>query len=193
MPHILYIHGANATPQSFNFIKAQLPKHKSTDVVYNAHDPLDDLIEIAEANMDGPTHIVGHSLGGIIAVALSQRVPDKVLSVSTLATPFGGSEAATRASILMPFDTFLRNINTRNPTLREIIQIGPRVPTMNVITTAGNNAFESRPNDGVVTIDSQVAFTGNIQYKVNLNHFEVLLAPATVNLIEGHVWLHDKS
>lgn len=191
MTRILYIHGANATPQSFNYIKTQLPRHDVVDVTYSAHDPLEDLIDHAAVSFAEPTHIVAHSLGGIIAVALSQRFTSKVLSVSTLATPFGGSEAATRASILLPFDTFLKNIHVMNPTLREIIHTGPAVPTMNVITTAGSNAFETRPNDGVVTIDSQVAFTGNIQYKVNLNHFEVLLSPATVKLIEGHVWLHD--
>ena len=130
MTRILYIHGANASPLSFNYIKSKLPKHYAFDVTYDAHDPLDDLIELAENHLVEPSHIIAHSLGGIIAVALSQRVSDKVLSVSTLATPFGGSEAATTASILLPFNTFLKNINVRNPTLREIIHTGPKVPTM---------------------------------------------------------------
>jgi pimeloyl-ACP methyl ester carboxylesterase len=191
MPRILYIHGANSSPLSFNYIKTKLPEHLGYDVAYNANDPLEDLIWMAENNLVEPSHIVSHSLGGIIAVALSQRCPDKVLSVSTLATPFGGSEAATRASVLFPFNTFLKNIHVMNPTLREIILKGPTAPTMNIITTSGGTAFEPRPNDGVVTIESQEAFKGNIQYKIDLNHFEVLQSPGVVKIIEGHVWLHD--
>jgi pimeloyl-ACP methyl ester carboxylesterase len=188
MPRILYIHGANSSPLSFNFIKAKLPEHLGYDVAYDANDHLEDLIELAENHLVDPSHIVAHSLGGIIAVALSHRYPDRVLSVSTLSTPFGGSEAATRASVLFPFNTFLKNIHVLNPTLREIIQTGPKVPTMNVITSSGGTAFEPRPNDGVVTIESQEAFKGHFQYKIDLNHFEVLQSPVVVKLIEGHVW-----
>lgn len=96
-----------------------------------------------------------------------------------------------RASILMPFDTFLKNINVRNPTVRQIIHAGPLVPTMNIITTAGSNAFESRPNDGVVTIDSQRAFTGTLQDELPLNHFEVLLSPMVVKFVESFVWTNN--
>jgi pimeloyl-ACP methyl ester carboxylesterase len=192
MPRVLYIHGANSTPLSFNFIKAKLPHHHGYDVAYDANDHLEDLIELAEANLVEPSHIISHSLGGIIGVALSQRCPGKVLSVSTLATPFGGSEAATRASVLLPFSTFLKNIHVMNPTLREIIQKGSKVPTMNIITTHGSNAFESRPNDGVVTIDSQREFKGTLRHEIGLNHFEVLQSPIVVKLIEGFVWTNDQ-
>lgn len=188
--HIVYIHGANATPHSFNFIKTRLPTHGVTNIRYDAHDPLDEIIAQAEAtilsDVKEPYHIVAHSLGGIVAVALSQRGNNRhmIKSISTLSTPFGGSEAATAASVLMPFNTFIKNINTHNPTLREIIAIGAVVPTMNIITTAGGTMFERRPNDGVVTILSQVAFDGTYMVQVDLNHFEVLLSPTVTDYIE---------
>ncbi len=186
--HIVYIHGANASPHSFNYIKERLPRHTSTDVVYDAREPLDEIIDLAEAtilsDVDQPYHIVAHSLGGIIAVALSQRSKHMIQSVMTMSTPFGGSEAATAASVLMPFNTFLKNISTRSPTLREIVSTGPVVPTLNIITTAGATMFEHRPNDGVVTIESQQAFIGTSTVQVGLNHFEVLLSPVVVQRIE---------
>lgn len=188
MERILYIHGANATPGSFNYIRSKLPQHRECAITYDAGDPLETLIDMAGSMIVEPCHIVAHSLGGVIAVAVSQRNPDKVLSVTTLATPFGGSEAATRASVLLPFNTFLKNIHTHNPTLREIINVGPVVPTTTIIATAGSNMFESRPNDGVVTLDSQRAFEGTRQHEVSLNHFEVLLSPYVVKLIGEQVW-----
>ncbi len=193
MTHIVYIHGANATPTSFNFIKSLLPAHNMTDVVYNAHEPLDRIVSQVEATMlsevGEPYHIVAHSLGGIIAVALSQRGNNRhmIKSISTMSTPFGGSEVAAAASVLMPFNTFLRNISTHSPTLREIVSIGPVVPTMNIVTTAGGTVFESRPNDGVVTIASQLEFDGTLVLQVELNHFEVLLSPTVAAQIERFV------
>jgi triacylglycerol esterase/lipase EstA (alpha/beta hydrolase family) len=191
MERILYIHGANATPDSFNYIKSKLPTHRVSYITYDANDPLESLIELAANAIVEPSHIVAHSLGGVIAVAVSQRYSDKVLSVTTMATPFGGSEAATRASVLLPFSTFLKNIHTHNPTLREIIQIGYTVPTTNIVTTAGSNMFEHRPNDGVVTLDSQRAFNPTRRYEVDTNHFEVLLCPHVIQLIEERVWPKD--
>jgi triacylglycerol esterase/lipase EstA (alpha/beta hydrolase family) len=191
MPRILYIHGANATAKSFNHIKSRLPHHIASDFEYSAHVPLEDVINQAADHLDEPTHIVAHSLGGIIAVALSQRYKDKVHTVTTMSTPFGGSEAATRASVFLPFDTFLQNVNIRNPTLNEIIHTGRTVSTMNIVTTAGHNSFELQPNDGVVTIDSQKAFACSMRCFLDVNHFEVLLSQRTVDLIEDHVWLHN--
>lgn len=189
--HIVYIHGANATPHSFNFIRQRLSHHSSTDIVYDAHNPLDEIIDDAEATIlsavDEPYHLVAHSLGGIVAVALSQRSKHMIKSIATMSTPFGGSEAATAASVLLPFNTFLKNISTRSPTLREIITTGPVVPTLNVITTAGGTMFEHRPNDGVVTVESQLAFVGTSTVEVQLNHFEVLLSPYVAQKLEQFV------
>lgn len=184
-PTIWYIHGANASPVSFNYIKSQLYDHKAVDLIYSARDPIEDTIAIASDQLKNPVHIIAHSLGGVIAVALSQIKPHLVRSVVTLGTPYGGSEIATRASVLMPFDPFIKNISTFNPTLLYVRSKGAVVPTLTIITNNGINSFESAPNDGVVTVSSQMALENpTIQVQMSLNHFESLINPNTVDLIK---------
>lgn len=181
MEHIWYIHGANATPTSFTYIRTMLPKHEHTNIIYNANDPIDETIERIAGELQYPVHIIAHSLGGIIAVALSQRKPDLVKSVTTISTPFGGSEAATRLALVLPYNPFIKNIHVYNPTLNSVSRIGAVVPMLRIITTAGQNYFEPKPNDGVVTVDSQEDIQGNITtHYQNLNHFEILMCSDTV-------------
>lgn len=189
-PHIIYIHGAHASPVSFNYIKKQLPLHTHTDVAYDANEPLADSITRALMYVDQPSHIIAHSLGGVIAVALSHAYPELVKSVTTLSTPFGGSEVASQAAMFMPFNTFLKNIHVFNPTLQTILRTRQVVPLMNFITTAGGTSLQHKANDGVVTVDSQTAYGSNHIF-VDLNHFEVLLSPEVATQI-GHFVLHHE-
>lgn len=184
---IVYVHGANATPTSFTFIKSKMCEHQAIDFKYDANDPLEDSIESLINVIPDQAAIVSHSLGGILAVAASQHLPAQITSVVTMSTPFGGSEMATRMSWLFPFNTFIHNVNTRNSTLREIARAGIAVPTLKIITTEGQSMFESQPNDGVVTIDSQMALKGGIQIRVPLNHFEVLLDERVAQTINNFI------
>lgn len=47
-------------------------------------------IERAEAETRRPVHLIGHSLGGILARSAAVRQPEKVASVITLGSPFRG-------------------------------------------------------------------------------------------------------
>jgi YD repeat-containing protein len=190
--HIIYIHGANATPKSFSFIKSRLDDHTVTELTYDASDHLQDIINAAVKHVDQPSHIVSHSLGGIIGVALSHLHPKKIQTVTTISTPFGGSEAADHMSMLMPFNVFFRNIRTTSPILRSLNKVGPIVPTLNIITTEGQHVLVSKPNDGVVTIESQKEFAGyHIEFP--FNHFEVLMDQGVAETIKGFISLHTKS
>lgn len=184
---IVYVHGANATPTSFTFIKSKIDKHQAIDFKYNANDPLEDSICRLIDIIPQQCAIVSHSLGGILAVAASQHLPAQIISVITISAPFGGSEAATRMSWLFPFNTFVHNISTQNPTLREIVTAGIAVPTLNIITTEGQSMFEPKANDGVVTFDSQTTLKGGIQIQVPLNHFEVLLDERVAQIINNFI------
>lgn len=184
MNTIWYIHGANASPTSFNYIKSQLPEHQSVDISYSATEPIGETIAKIAKQLDRPVHIIAHSLGGVIAVVLSQLKPHFVKSIVTMGTPFGGSEIATRAAVLVPFDPFISNITTFNPILLACRMRGAVVPTMTIVTTKGGNAFETAPNDGVVTVSSQLALANaTVVVQVPLNHFESLLCPSTIKTI----------
>lgn len=187
MRHIWYIHGANATPASFAYVKSQMGEHTTTDIVYDSSSPIQETIDNAIAQLSKPTHIIGHSMGGVIALALSQARPDIVQSVITVAAPFGGSEAASRVRFFLPFNSFLKNICQGNSTLKEIQRIGIVVPTLKIITIAGTSPFEAKANDGVVTVDSQSKISGGKEVVVDLNHFEPLIDQECVQLMKRFI------
>jgi triacylglycerol lipase len=54
---------------------------------------LDATIDRATSETGGPVHIIGHSLGGMIAIAAGAQRPEDVRSVITLAAPFRGATA----------------------------------------------------------------------------------------------------
>ena len=185
---IWYIHGANATPASFTYIKSLLPSHTVIDVVYDASDPLRETVSKLAEMIDDDIHIVSHSLGGIIAVALSQQCPNHVKTVTTMGTPFGGSDTASKLRLLFPFSMFLRNISLGSPVLNTVRKIGVVVPTLTIVTSAGSNPFDTKKGDGVVSVESQLALSGSEVLHVNLNHFEVLLDANVARTISGFIF-----
>lgn len=189
--HIFYIHGANATPKSFSFIKQNLPEHTFTDFQYDASKKLTDTIARAASEITTPCHIVAHSLGGVVAVAAAHLVDrGLVKSITTISTPFGGSEAADRFRLVMPFNTFFKNIRTSNPILKAIQTKPLPSPTLNIITTGGRSPFEPLPNDGVVTIASQQILTHSTKAIVPYTHFEVLLDAGVVDIVSEFIQQH---
>lgn len=189
---IVYVHGANATPKSFTFIKSQLGKHEAYDFTYDANDPVEGTVKHLAEFIPRDSHIISHSLGGVLAVAASQRVPDKIKSIVTISAPFGGSEAASRALLFMPFNTFLHNISVHSKLIQAVSSSIVGVPLLKVITTAGNYVFETKMNDGVVTVDSQMSLWGGEELVIHLNHFEVLMDQDVADSIKLFIKQHQK-
>lgn len=187
---IWYIHGANATPASFAFVKSMMPEHEAIDIVYSANDPIQRTIDSLALRLTEPTHIIAHSLGGNIAVALSQMKPLLVQSVTTMGTPFGGSETAAKLRFLYPLSVFLKNIASGNETMAGIRAAGAVVPTLKIITTSGANPFDSKPSDGVVSVESQEDLRNTTDMYVPFNHFEVLLDTTVIKAIVAFIQKH---
>jgi triacylglycerol esterase/lipase EstA (alpha/beta hydrolase family) len=188
-PVIWFIHGANASPISFVQIQQSIktdPKFEGFEFVnvkYDCQDPISTTIEIISDSLpeDRPIYLVGHSLGGVLAVAVSQRVKHfqlnkNIKAVITLSSPLGGCEGADYLQWLFPHYHLFKNISTKNRVINDIKAVGAVVPTLNFITTSGNNPIYPEANDGVVTVNSQRALRGAKKIEAPYNHFEILLS-----------------
>jgi triacylglycerol lipase len=73
---------------------------------------LEETIEQACESTRGKIHLIGHSLGGSIALAAAAQMPDRVASVITLASPIRGLQA--HASIVRAADLVRQQILERH-------------------------------------------------------------------------------
>jgi esterase/lipase len=188
---IWYLHGAYATSKSFNWLTDQLPEHEAVFHEYETRSPIERVVNhlVTLASVaEEPVDIIGHSLGGVIALAVAQR-SNNIRRIATMSAPFGGSKAATTLrwfspkSILddiHPNSSFIRSVQHNMDCLRS--------PTISIVTEGASNPMMMEANDGVVTVNSQMALP-NIHYVMrNVNHFEVLLDETVKQTIEGHLW-----
>jgi pimeloyl-ACP methyl ester carboxylesterase len=75
--------------------------------------------------------LVGWSLGGAMAHALAQRMPDRIRSVITLGSPLDGHPHASNAWRLFEAVSGLRVTDRR---LRDLMGKAPKVPTTNILS-----------------------------------------------------------
>jgi len=68
-----------ALPGGFDVVRHEFPGHGSRPVADSPY-TLDDLADEIAANYDGPFHVAGVSMGGMVAQHLLLRHPEKVLS-----------------------------------------------------------------------------------------------------------------
>lgn len=135
---------------------------------------------------DSDAIIIGHSLGGVLSVALSQRCP-QVKKVVTLGAPFGGSHIASVMRWLAP-NSFMNDIYPQSRLLTGIRTKALTVPVFSIVTTGGRSPLIPEPNDGVVSVSSQRYLSGPQYVERNVNHFECLLDPETATMISEFLW-----
>jgi pimeloyl-ACP methyl ester carboxylesterase len=189
-PLVWYIHGANSSPVSFRYIRPKLVDHEHFEAKYFANTPvraiIDRLVEEAQSETR-PINIVSHSLGGVIAVSISHRVP--IRKIVTMGTPFGGSRAASFLRWFTPNQLF-NDIHPTSGPISDMRRKPLSCPVMSLVSTEGNNPFLIEDNDGVVTVASQLALEGPTYVQIPTNHFEMLLHEEATGLING--FLFDK-
>jgi pimeloyl-ACP methyl ester carboxylesterase len=186
----IYIHGATATAQSFNYIRNSV---KGPDLLleYDSENGfqnnLDQMSETIAQHPVKDLFFVGHSLGGIYALSLAEIFAQQVLGGITISTPYGGSEVAPFLKYFVPFNRLLKEIGPTSPPIVHASEIELLVPWCNIVTIRGNSPWIAAPNDGVVTVESQRKHLGFDYIDVAANHYEVLMDPETVMIVQARI------
>ncbi len=104
---LILIHGIGANRSIWRFMLPVLREHFKvicydlrshgdaplTDCNYGLNELVDDLERVRQCCAVEKAHLVGHSLGGMIAPVYARRYPDRVLSLALLSTAAGRSES----------------------------------------------------------------------------------------------------
>jgi len=185
--NLVYIHGANATSESFNYIKSKLGN--GLDINYDSRNGFENNLAAMKISLIATKNIffVAHSLGGIYALHLANAMPDAVKGAVTLSTPYGGAEVADYAQYFLPFSRLMRDIGPSSWVMKQSRNIKIQHPWTNIVTVKGQSPFMHEANDGVVTIVSQKHHADMELVEVDYNHYEVVLSDVVVKLIKERV------
>ena len=184
---LVYIHGASATSESFNFLRSKLGK--GIDINYDSRNGFENnLTEIITRLKDvEDIAFIAHSLGGIYALHVANAMPDQVVGAVTLSTPYGGAEVADYAKYFLPFSRLMRDIGPNSWAFEQADKIKIQHPWTNIVTVKGQSAFMLAHNDGVVTVASQKHHIDMELLEVDYNHYEVVLAEPVVKIIKERI------
>lgn len=189
---IVYIHGANATPESFTYIRQFIRDHielPDTSLTYKSSVGFKNNLAAMKGALDeaDKLYFIGHSLGGIYALHLANYYRDRTVGGTTISTPYGGCVQADFAKYFMPFNQLMRDIG---PTSEPMLQARgmPAPPNWaNIVTTVGDSPWITEPNDGVVTIKSMRARSDFTLIEVPVNHYEVVLNGVVVETLIARI------
>jgi len=188
MPHILCIPGAFSTCAVFNYLRIQVPHSTWTGVNYNHHARVQTAIQhLLQVFDQQPSkfHVIAHSMGGLLALHTIDH--EKVLSVCTISTPLKGLPYYWWQKWVFSH-RLLYDVHEHQDWIQAIHTKVYHKPVHHLISTMGDNPWHSQPNDGVITIDSQLKTVGS-HVCIATNHWEILMHDQTVQELNN--WYVD--
>jgi pimeloyl-ACP methyl ester carboxylesterase len=184
---LVYIHGASATSESFNYVREHIKGHEDLVINYDSRNGFEKNLADMMYQLSNYHSIffICHSLGGIYALHLANAMPEQVLGAVTLSTPYGGAEIADVAKYFMPYSRLLKDIGPSSWAMRQADKIEIHHPWTNIVTVKGNSPWVPAPNDGVVTVASQKHHDEGMELiEIDYNHYEVVLSERVINIIK---------
>jgi predicted alpha/beta hydrolase family esterase len=189
---LVYIHGASATSESFNYIRSKIGN--GIAINYDSRNGFENNLKNIKKELKPLKDIffVAHSLGGIYSLHLANAMPKQVLGAVTLSTPYGGAEVAEFAKYFLPFSRLMRDIGPSSWAMKQANEINIQHPWTNVVTVKGQSPFMAEANDGVVTISSMKHLADMELVEVDYNHYEVVLSDQIIDIIKERIDLLKK-
>lgn len=192
--NLFFIHGANATPGSFNYLtsKLSLAQDRMSFADYSSGDGFyHNLDQMKSELTSGDWFLISHSMGGIYSSHLSEFLGSRFHGAVSISTPYGGSELCDMLSLMHPFSRLFRDASTRSKPIREaqqkIITNSPG-PWTAIVTHSGRVPYLSDQNDGVVTLNSQLALQKHMDIiQLDCNHYEIMQDDRMVKIIQDQI------
>mgnify|MGYP001226314384 CR=1 FL=1 len=183
--NVIWIHGANQTSLSFEYLREKTDFTNEILVNYSSTDKFDyNLDKISEQIKDkGPHFIIGHSMGGLYALHLTQR--HRIIGGVSISTPFAGSWTADWAKYIVPSYPLFKDVGRRSIPIRTCMNIELTIPWTQIITTHGMVPYHGGPNDGVVTIESMRARNDMTQIEVPHTHYETMVSSRVAEILQS--------
>jgi pimeloyl-ACP methyl ester carboxylesterase len=185
---IVYLHGHGASGDSFNFIRSEINGHNHICLEYDSkHGFAANLEQMAAHLKDEPElFFIAHSLGGLYALHLADRLGDQVRGAVTMATPYGGSESALALNVFWPQQLYKDIHPTAAPiTQGRAIDLRDHPHWTAIVTTRGHCQMMAAANDGIVTRDSMRNRRGVKFIDVDSNHHEVVQSRRSTDIIKA--------
>ena len=186
---VVYIHGASATAESFNYIRDHI-KEKDIAIEYDSANGFENNLKEMELVIQKYKDVIFicHSLGGIYALHLSNSFPERIRGAITLSTPYGGAEVADYAKYFLPFSRLMRDIGPGSWPMKTANHIKVQHPWLNVVSTSGKSPWMNVPNDGVVTISSMKKRSADMDIiEIDVNHYEIVISNKVVDIIKNRM------
>jgi pimeloyl-ACP methyl ester carboxylesterase len=182
---IFYIHGFNSSSHSFAYLESKIAESPQK-INYDSRSSLEEIVAhvLKQLPKDEPIILVGHSLGGIVALLIAGRKSSNVEQVITISSPLGGSKAAMFAQWIVTGVPLLSDITPTAKAIKELASFKELPPVLSLISTSGSLSTSLEPNDSVVTVASQKAFPLSEKIEISANHFEILLHEKTISIIQ---------
>lgn len=185
---VIWIHGANQSPLSFEYLKNRCCFDKEYFISYTSSKGFyENLKNMTEEVKDiESAFFVCHSMGGIYAVHLTEIVP--TIGGVSISTPFGGSSIADWARYLVPVYPLFKDVGRRSLPIINSKKIKLTMPWTQIVTTSGCVPYHGAPNDGVVTIPSMTA-RDDVEYvSVDHNHYEVVVSKKVASIVNSRYY-----
>ena len=181
--NVIWLHGANQTSLSFEYLRSKTNFDKEILINYSSmnrfSNNLEDIIDQVQGH--GPHFVIGHSLGGLYALHLTQHI--RVAGGVSISTPFRGSSTADWAKYVVPSYPLFRDIGRKSMPVKQGDDIQLDVPWTQVVSTSGSVPYHNGPNDGVVTVASMTHRDDMEFIDVPHTHYEVMCSDRVAEII----------